>query len=128
MKNDKSPGIDGFSAKQVLSSFKYRSLTPFGKITILKTLVLSKFNHLFASIVSPQNCLKELNKTVFRYLWDGKPEKINQKRADLVDKNYKMLSFENLKVKYNLNANILNYYTIRKLLTKFLPKAYRSVY
>ena len=45
------------SAKQVLSSWKYRHLTPFGKITILKTLVLSKFNHLFASIISPQNFL-----------------------------------------------------------------------
>ena len=45
------------SAKQVLNSWKYRRLTPFGKITILKTLVLSKFNHLFASIISPQNFL-----------------------------------------------------------------------
>ena len=238
------------SANQVLSSWKYRSLTPFGKITVLKTLVLSKFNHLFASIISPQNFWNELNEMVFRHLWDGKPEKINQKRVcqdylhggmrmvdifnfekslklswlkqlnidnkkpwllllqesihsfqklytlgpewslsfipnlnpfwqtifkywvefcrnnhaysfedilqssiwynkematenlfyptwykrgihivgDLVDENYKILSFENLKVKYNLNANILNYYTIRRLLTKFIPKANQSVY
>ena len=61
------------SAKQVLSSWKYRSLTPFEKITVLKTLILSKFNHLFASLLSPYNFLNEINKMVFRYLWDGKP-------------------------------------------------------
>ena len=33
--------------------------------------------------------------------------------GNLVNENYKMLSFENLNVKYNLNSNILNVYTIR---------------
>ena len=73
------------SAKQVLSSWKYRSFTPFGKITILKTLVLSKYNHLFTLIISPQNFLKELNRMVFRYLWDGKPEKKNNRKRACQD-------------------------------------------
>ena len=43
--------------------------------------------------------------------------------GDWVDKIYKILSFKNLKAKYNLNANILNYYTIKRLLTRVIPKA-----
>ena len=38
-------------AKRVLNSWRFRYLTPFGKITILKTLILSQFNHLFTSVV-----------------------------------------------------------------------------
>ena len=93
------------SANQVLSSWKYRSLTPFGKITVLKTLVLSKFNHLFASIISPQNFLNELNKMVFRYLWDGKPEKINRKRVcqDYLHGGMRMVDIFNLEKSLKLS-------------------------
>ena len=38
-------------AKRVLNSWRFRYLTAFGKITILKTLILSQFNHLFTSFV-----------------------------------------------------------------------------
>ena len=40
-------------AKKLILNWKKRNLTPFGKITILKTFILSKFNHLFGSIPSP---------------------------------------------------------------------------
>ena len=45
-------------AKSLLSSWKYRYLTPIGKITILKTFILSKFNHLFMSITMDDTLLK----------------------------------------------------------------------
>ena len=36
--------------KKLILNLKKRNLTPFGKITILKTFILSRFNHLFGSI------------------------------------------------------------------------------
>ena len=37
---------------------KVRFLTPFGKITILKTIIIPKYNHVFISIPNP---IKKLN-------------------------------------------------------------------
>ena len=64
-------------AKRVLNSWKFRCLTPVGKITILKTFILSQFNHLFTSIVIEKNILVDINKIFYEYLWNGKPDKIS---------------------------------------------------
>ena len=37
-------------AKQTLNSWKFRCLTPIGKITVIKSLILSKFTHLFGTL------------------------------------------------------------------------------
>ena len=55
--------------KKTIAFWENRSLTPFGKITVIKTLILSKLNHLFTSIPLPQNQL------LFNFMWDEKPEK-----------------------------------------------------
>ena len=39
-------------AKQVINSWKYRNLTPFGNKTVLKTLVTSKFNDLYDLVIT----------------------------------------------------------------------------
>ena len=55
-----------------------RYLTPLGKITVIKTLLLPKLNHLFISIPNPsEQIIKELNNIFFSFLWDG-PAKIKQ--------------------------------------------------
>ena len=66
-------------AKQLLNCWNSRYLTPIGRITVIKTMVLSKFNHLFMSIVTPPKILDELNKLLFFYLWGGKTHKVKQK-------------------------------------------------
>ena len=55
-----------------------RYLTPFGKITILKTLILSQFNHLFTSVVIEKKILVDINKIFYEFLWNGKPDKISR--------------------------------------------------
>ena len=48
-----------------------RQLTPFGKITVIKTLALSKITHLFMSIPDPSNTfLRELDQMLFYFLWN----------------------------------------------------------
>ena len=67
------------SAQKLIKCWKQRSLTPIGKIAVIKTLILPKFNHLFVSLPTQEIVLKEINKLLFSYLWEGKPEKINRK-------------------------------------------------
>ena len=56
-----------------------RYLTPIGKITIIKTYILSKFIHLFSVLPNPPlEFLKKLNTIIFNFIWDGKPDKINR--------------------------------------------------
>ena len=52
--------------KNILKQWKKRNLTPIGKITVLKTLVLSKLNHIFISLPTPsEQKLKEIEKYFF---------------------------------------------------------------
>ena len=66
-------------AKQVIILWQYRYLTPMGKITVLKTLALSKFNHLFMSVLTEDRFLDEVNSSFFKFIWNGKPDKVNRK-------------------------------------------------
>ena len=47
---------------KILSQWSRHSLTPLGKITVLKTLILSNFIHLFTTLPSPpETYLRNLN-------------------------------------------------------------------
>jgi hypothetical protein len=56
-----------------------RILTPLGRNTILKSLLLPKLNHLFASLPDPpESMIKELQKSCFKFVWQGKPDKVKR--------------------------------------------------
>ena len=62
-----------------LSGWKKRFLTLLCKITVIKTLILWKLNHLFMSIPDPDQCvIRKLGSTFFNFFWDDKPDKINR--------------------------------------------------
>jgi hypothetical protein len=64
--------------KMMLKKWSKRNLTPFGKITILKTFVLSKFIYLFIILPDPnEDYLTTLNNECYTFLWDKK-KKINK--------------------------------------------------
>ena len=64
---------------KIVNQWGKRDLTPLGKITIIKTFLLSKFNHLFLTIPSPsQELIQQINFVLFKYLWGGKPDKIKR--------------------------------------------------
>ena len=65
------------NAKKLILNWKKRNLTPFGKITILETFILSKFNHLFGLIPSPsKDFLSKSNTLLYNFILDNKPDKI----------------------------------------------------
>ena len=68
------------TCKIILRNWKKRNLTPIGKITVIKTFIISKFTHLFTSLPCPNIILiKKLNHMIFDFIWDCKPDKISRK-------------------------------------------------
>ena len=66
---------------KVINSWKKRILSPIGKIIVLKTIILSKFVHLFQSLPPPpDNLVKQITKIMFSFIWDGKPDKISRRK------------------------------------------------
>ena len=79
-----SPAIK--SIKKMLHVWHKRYLTPIGKIAVIKTLAISKLNHLFTSVPSPnKHILKEFETVFFSFIWDGKPDKV---KRTTITKNY----------------------------------------
>ena len=67
-----------------LNQWDKRDLTPFGKITVIKTLAVSKIVHLLIALPTPsEHLLNELNKIFYAFLWNGKPDKIKRSVAKL---------------------------------------------
>ena len=57
--------------EKILIRWRRRNLTPLGKITVLKTFVLSSLNHVFASLPSPdKQTISSLNKLMYSFLWN----------------------------------------------------------
>ena len=54
-----------------------RILTPLGRLTILKTLLISKFNHLIIGLPNPSaNTISKLNKIFFAFVWQSSTDRI----------------------------------------------------
>ena len=53
-----------------------RPLTPLGKITVIKSMLLSRLINLFTSLPTPHSILEDINKVFFHFIWNMKPDKI----------------------------------------------------
>ena len=80
-----------------LTHWKQRYLTPLGKITVVKSLIIPKLNHLFISIPNPSDVfLKKISGILFKFIWDNKPDKISrvQITKEYLDGGLKMLNID----------------------------------
>ena len=65
---------------RILNTGNKRQITPLGKITVIKTLALSRLIYLFVSFPDPpDDFLHELSTLLFHFLWDGKQSTIGRK-------------------------------------------------
>lgn len=88
--------------QNMVTNWSKRNLTPIGKITVIKTLLISKMNHLFVSLPTPKNHYTEkINKILFRFLWNDKPDKISR---DVVVQSYWDGGLKMLNIKHHINA------------------------
>ena len=52
-----------------------KKLTLMGRITIIKSLALSKITHLFLTLPNqPEELIKKFNKIFFTFLWNAGPD------------------------------------------------------
>ena len=72
--------------KNSLSHWKKRILTPIGRITVVKSILIPLFIHCFTSLPMPNNSfLKTLNDLLYDFIWDGK----TKIKRTIVIKTYK---------------------------------------
>ena len=66
--------------QNLLNSWKRRKLTVFGKIVVLKSLVMSKCNYLLQCMAVPDQILNKIESLLFKLLWNDKNDKIKRKQ------------------------------------------------
>ena len=65
--------------KNLLSDWSFRNLSVNGKIVVIKTLALPILVQYFTSLEDPpDNFFHEIQLQFFKFLWDGKPDKIKR--------------------------------------------------
>ena len=65
--------------KRDIAKWNKRNLTPFGKITLIKALIMSKLTYLFINLPDPPvKLLDEIDTILNRFLWGGKTNRIKK--------------------------------------------------
>ena len=106
--------------KKIINCWSCRNLTLFGKVVILKTLVLSKIVNICSVIYVPDNFIKEVDALFFEFLWEkGKRPKVKKEITindkvrggiKMVDIRKMLISIKALWVKRLLTDNVDNPY------------------
>ena len=60
-----------------IEMWKWRGLSLCGKATIIKTVLIPKFIHVMSTMPTPTGFIKQLEKIIFKFLWNG-PDKISR--------------------------------------------------
>lgn len=72
--------------KALIQQWKRRILTPFGRVTVVKTLLLPKLNHLFISLPSPdKEIISSLTNLFYEFIWNSKIDKV---KRQLITQDY----------------------------------------
>ena len=71
--------------KKLISIWSSRALTPYGKVVIIKSLLMSKITHILLSLPTPsENMFAQLDAIFFGFIWGNKPPKF---RREIVEAN-----------------------------------------
>ena len=82
MQNNFTDKID--KVEKMLSNWTYRYLTPFGKVTIIKTLGLSQLSHIALVIPNPnKEMVKRIENIFYAFIWSKKSEKVRREDCKL---------------------------------------------
>ena len=64
--------------KRIINMWKMRNLTYYGKIIIIKTLLISQIIYVASVFTAPTKFVKEINKLLFTFLWNSRKEKVKR--------------------------------------------------
>ena len=66
--------------KKIIIQWNSRSLTPFGRLTVIKTLLIPKVNHLILALPNPsEEVIKSFENDLYNFLWKSKIHKVKKK-------------------------------------------------
>ena len=67
-----------------IGQWNKRHISPIGKITVIKSLLLSKLTHLFTVLPRPNpEWIKKIESMFYKFIWSNKPDKISRKCIQL---------------------------------------------
>ena len=64
--------------KNVIEIWQFRRLTLLGKMTLIKSLLVSQLIYILTPLPTYTNALQTVNKLLFEFLWDSKGDKIKR--------------------------------------------------
>ena len=103
--------------RKLVSHWNKRYLTPLGKITVIKSIFLSKLNHLFSSLPNPDSShLDTLDDIFFKFIWSNKPDKI---KRDVTLLDYHKGGLKMIKLEYAIMSSKISW--IKRLFHKNTP-------
>ena len=120
--------------KRIFTSWSERTLTPIGKIVVIKSLAIAKINHLMLALPDPsEKVLSDIQKIFYDYLWAKDPDKI---KRSVIIQNYNEGDLRMIEVKTFLKSmkltwlrrivvNSTKYYLMIKELYPILEKCFR---
>ena len=59
------------SVKKLINIWSARSLSLYGMVTIIKSLIVPKFVYVSSLLATPKGVIQELNRLIFKFLWKG---------------------------------------------------------
>ena len=59
------------SVKKLANIWSLRGLSLYGKVTVIKSLIIPKFVYVSSLLTIPKGVIKELNQLIFKFLWKG---------------------------------------------------------
>ena len=68
---------------KIIENWQFRRLSLLGKITVIKSLLASQLVYILSPLPTPSGYLKEINSLLYKFLWDGKGDKI--KRTEMIN-------------------------------------------
>ena len=72
---------------KLITVWSGRNITPLGKITLIKSLLISKITHILLSLPTPQEkTIKLLEGTFNKFIWNSKPSKFRKEILENTNK------------------------------------------
>ena len=94
--------------ENLVAHWSKRKLTLLGRIIVIKSLVLSKFTHLFLALPNPPgDLIKRLERIFYKFLWNSSPDRI--KRSAII-KNLNTGGLRMIHIQYFIKALIVSWF------------------
>ena len=88
--------------ENLLAHWTKRKLTLLGRITVIKSLALSKFTHLFLALPNPPgDLIKRLERLFYQFLWNSGPDRI---KRNVIIKSMNVGGLRMIHIKYFIKA------------------------